>query len=52
MNQSTPAKKKKKGRSALYFLAVTLVTAAVVAITIKEGQRIREENELLSYEVW
>ena len=52
MNKSYPQKKKKKGRSTLYFLAVALVTAAIVVITIKEGDRVREENELLSYEVW
>jgi hypothetical protein len=52
MNKSNLEKKKTKGRSSLYFLAVTLVTAAVVVITIKEGHRIREENKLLSYEVW
>lgn len=52
MNQSNPEKKKKKGRSALYFLAVSVVTAVLVVVTIKEGHRIREENELLSYEVW
>lgn len=52
MNKSITPKKKKKGRSAFYFLAVAIVTTAAVVITIKEGQRIRAENELLSYEVW
>ncbi len=46
--------KKTKGKScvAFYFLAATLVTTAAVFITIKEGRRIKKENELLSYEVW
>ncbi len=51
MNKST-CNKKKKGYSAFYFLAVALVTTAAVVLTIKEGHRIKVENELLSYEVW
>jgi len=45
-------KKKRKGRSAFYFLAITAITAAACIFIIKEGQRIKIENELLSYEVW
>ncbi len=45
-------KKKKRGRSALYFLAFTAITAAACIFIIKEGQRIKVENELLAYEVW
>lgn len=52
MNKSTCNKKKKKAVSAIYFLTVVLVTAATVILTIKEGNRIKIENELLSYEVW
>ncbi len=52
MNQSTCHKKKKKGISVFYFFAVALVTTAAVVLTIKEGNRIKVENELLSYEVW
>lgn len=52
MDKSGITKKKKKGCTAFYFLAATLVTAAAVVITIKEGNRIKVENELLSYEVW
>jgi len=52
MNKPTSNKKKKKGCTAFYFLAVAAVTAAVIFITIKEGDRIKVENELLSYEVW
>lgn len=51
MKKST-GNKKKKGCVAFYFLAVAALTAAVVVITIKEGNRIKVENELLSYEVW
>ena len=52
MNKSTCNKKKKKGVSVIYFLAVAIVTTAAVVLTIKEGNRIKVENELLSYEVW
>jgi hypothetical protein len=46
--------KKSKGKShtAFYFLAAVIVTTAAVFITIKEGRRIKIENELLAYEVW
>ena len=36
----------------LYFIAFTTATAVGVFFTIKEGRRVKEENELLSYEVW
>ena len=52
MNKSTCIKKKRKGVSAIYFLAVAVVATAAVFLTIKEGNRIKMENELLSYEVW
>jgi len=45
-------KTKRKSYTGIYFLAVALVTTAAVIITIKEGRRIKVENELLSYEVW
>lgn len=47
-------KNKKKGKScsAFYFLGTTVVVAAAVYATIKEGRRIKEENKLLAYEVW
>jgi hypothetical protein len=45
-------KKKKKGSNAFYFLAITAITAAACVFIIKEGQRIKVENELLAYEVW
>ena len=52
MGHSCQSKKKKKGKSALYFFAITAVTAAACVFIIREGQRIKTENELLSYEVW
>ncbi len=52
MNKSTCNKKKNKGRNVFYFFAVAAVAAAAVVVTIKEGNRIKKENELLSYEVW
>ncbi len=45
-------KEKKKARSAFYFFAITALTAAAVVYVIREGQRIKTENELLAYEVW
>lgn len=35
-----------------YFLAITAMTTIGVLFTIKEGRRIKQENELLAYEVW
>ena len=52
MGNSCQTKKKKKGRGAFYFLAITAITAAACIFIIKEGQRIKIENELLAYEVW
>ena len=43
---------KKKTRTAFYFIAITALTAIAFTFVIKEGQRIKMENELLSYEVW
>lgn len=42
----------KKTRKAFYFIAITALTAIAFTFVIKEGQRIKMENELLSYEVW
>ena len=42
----------KKTRTAFYFIAITALTAIAFTFVIKEGQRIKMENELLSYEVW
>lgn len=43
---------KRKAKSAFYFMTVAAVTALAFVFIIKEGQRIKMENELLSYEVW
>ena len=45
-------KKSKKAKSAFYFFAITAVTAAACVFILKEGRRVKIENELLSYEVW
>ncbi len=52
MDNSGHTKKRRKGRSAFYLLAITAITAAACIFIIKEGQRIKIENELLAYEVW
>ncbi len=43
---------KRKAKSAFYFISVAAVTALAFVFIIKEGQRIKMENELLAYEVW
>ena len=48
----TKNKKNSTGLTAILFLATTVVVAAAVYVTIKEGRRIKEENKLLAYEVW
>lgn len=45
-------KEKKRTKSGFYFFAITAITAAAVVYVIREGQRIKMENELLAYEVW
>jgi hypothetical protein len=52
MGNSCHSKKKNKGKGAFYFLAITAIAAAACIYIIKEGQRIKIENELLEYEVW
>jgi hypothetical protein len=52
MGNSNHTEKKKKGKSAFYFFAVAAITAAACVFIVKEGKRIKIENELLSYEVW
>ena len=53
MKKNKPKNKKTStGCTAFYFLATTVVVAAAVYATIKEGRRIKEENKLLAYEVW
>ena len=45
-------KKKNSGLTSIFLLATTIVVAAAVYATIKEGRRVKEENKLLAYEVW
>jgi hypothetical protein len=52
MDNSCHTQKKKKSSNAFYFLAIAAITAAACIFIIKEGQRIKIENELLAYEVW
>jgi hypothetical protein len=52
MESSRCKPKNKKSKSVLYFFAFTAITTAALILIIKEGQRIKVENELLSYEVW
>jgi hypothetical protein len=52
MSKSGDTKCKKKGMSAFYFFAIAAITTAAVIYVIKEGKRIKVENELLAYEVW
>lgn len=39
-------------RNTLLFLFAAAAVGTVVYFAIKEGQRIKAENELLDYEVW
>jgi hypothetical protein len=52
MGHSNQNKKKKKSKGSFYFLAITAITAAAFFYIVKEGQRVKIENELLAYEVW
>ena len=52
MEATTPKAKCNPYKGAFYFLTFTVLTAAVVMVTIVEGNRIKKENELLAYEVW
>jgi hypothetical protein len=52
MSKPGDNKGKKKPGSTFYFFVITAITAAAVVYVIKEGKRIKVENELLAYEVW
>ena len=52
MGNACRSKKTKKVKGVLIFFTATAVTAAACIYLIKEGHRIKIENELLSYEVW
>ena len=45
-------KRKKDYNLLFYFIATAIVSTSIVLATIKEEKRIKEENELLAYEVW
>ena len=45
-------KRKKDYNLLFYFIATAIVSTSIVLATIKEAKRIKEENELLAYEVW
>jgi len=50
---STPdTKRRMKSSRVLYFFAAAAITTVAFIYLVKEGQRIKVENELLSYEVW
>ena len=52
MSNTQKNKNKKRYSFAFYFIAAAIITTAAVVATIKEGKRIKAENELLAYEVW
>lgn len=52
MGDQCKSKKKKKGKSVFYFFTIAAITTAACIFIVKEGQRIKTENELLAYEVW
>ncbi|MEO7119963.1 MAG: hypothetical protein ABIY62_02645 [Ginsengibacter sp.] len=52
MKNSSIVKEKKISPLTVYFFAAIIITAASFVYLIKEGQRIKTENELLAYEVW
>lgn len=52
MKEVRKKKKTKKTSLIFYFVAATTISTALVLVTILEGNRIKRENELLSYEVW
>ncbi len=52
MKKECAGKKKKHLRWGIYFVTFAAVSATIILVTILEGNRIKNENELLSYEVW
>ena len=52
MNKAYLNKKNNNCKVVVYFLTFTVLTTVAVVATILEGNRIKRENELLSYEVW
>ena len=49
---SFDTKKMKKGKKTLYFFSATAITAVAFIYFVREGQRIKIQNELLAYEFW
>ncbi|HRN73025.1 MAG TPA: hypothetical protein PLM81_07850 [Ginsengibacter sp.] len=48
-----PAPKKESGtRNLFYIILASVAVGALLYFTVKEGERIKKENELLDYEVW
>jgi t-SNARE complex subunit (syntaxin) len=52
MKKVHSAKKKKHLKWGICFMTIAVLSATVIMATILEGNRIKKENELLSYEVW
>ncbi len=52
MKKEDCAKKKNHLTRGIYFVAIAAVSATIILATILEGNRIKKENKLLSYEVW
>ena len=52
MKKSYTADNKKYLKWGIYFVAIAAVSATIILATILEGNRIKKENELLSYDVW
>lgn len=46
------SKTTRKAKNAFYFMTVAAITTLAFLFIVKEGQRIKKENELLAYEVW
>ena len=52
MKKEYSTKKHNNFKWGIYFVAIAAVSATIMVVTILEGNRIKKENELLSYEVW
>lgn len=52
MKKGNASKKIKYLKCGIYLVAIAAVSATIILATILEGDRIKKENELLSYEVW
>ncbi|MEO5501534.1 MAG: hypothetical protein ABIR31_08840 [Ginsengibacter sp.] len=52
MKEKYPSKKRKHFKWGFYFVTIAAISATIIFATVLEGNRIKKENELLSYEVW